>query len=149
MKKIYSIIAAAGFLGYFPFAPGTIASAAGLILCLFLYKWQMLYICVFAALFIAGLISADRVEKEKGQKDPQFIVIDEFACIFIVFLFIPLRIAFLLTGFILYRIFDITKIPPIRFFEKIKGSWGVMLDDLMAAIYANLILHILAHFSKI
>jgi len=83
------------------------------------------------------------VEKGSYQKDPGFIVIDEFANIFPVFLFIPLSVKTIIIGFILYRVFDIIKVPPMKKLEKLHGGWGIMLDDLISGIYANLILHVL------
>jgi len=92
-----------------------------------------------------GVFSSAKLESDSGVKDPSYIVIDEFACMFPVFFLIPPRPAYVLTGFILFRLFDILKPPPIRQIEKIKGGWGVMLDDLAAAVYTNLILHVLVY----
>ena len=143
MKKTYELIATVLRLGYFPFAPGTVGSLAGLIPCLILHEYIILYVIAFLILFAAGVIASDKVEKESGQKDPSFVVIDEFACIFLVFLLIPLKPLYIIIGFIIYRIMDIFKPPPIKAIEKLRGGWGIMLDDAMAAIYANLILQIL------
>jgi len=142
-KNIHNIIATVGGVGYFPIAPGTAGSFAGLLLCLLLHANTFLYICAFAILFTAGVISSGMVEKGSYQKDPGFIVIDEFANIFPVFLFIPLSVKTIIIGFILYRVFDIIKVPPMKKLEKLHGGWGIMLDDLISGIYANLILHVL------
>ena len=143
MKKIHDLIATVFGLGRASFAPGTWGSLAGLVLCLALHGNLALYLIVFAVLFAAGVISAGKMEAETGLKDPAAVVIDEFACIFLVFLLIPLRPSTILIGFILYRVIDIAKIPPMRSVEKISGGWGIMLDDLIAGIYANLILRLL------
>jgi phosphatidylglycerophosphatase A len=142
-EKINELIATVFRLGYFPFAPGSVGSLAGLVLCLILHKYVIAYILTFFVLFAAGVITSGKVEKQSGQKDPSFVVIDEFACIFLVFLSIPLKPLYILIGFIIYRVLDVTKIPPIGYLEKIRGGWGVMLDDAMCGIYANLILQIL------
>jgi len=142
-KNIHERIATVCGIGYFPIAPGTAGSFAGLILCLLLHSHIVLYITAFIILFTAGVISSGMVERGSVQKDPGFIVIDEFANIFPVFLFIPLSVNVIIAGFILYRIFDIIKIPPLKKLEKLHGGWGIMLDDLASAIYANLILQIL------
>ena len=143
MKKIHEMIATVFGLGSVPFASGTAGSLAGLLLCMLLHKYVILYVLVFAALFIAGVISSERVEKDYGFKDPSEVIIDEFACVFMVYLFIPLTPFYVITGFILYRVIDILKIPPMKAIERIKGGWGIMLDDLMAGIYANLVLQVI------
>jgi phosphatidylglycerophosphatase A len=143
IKKLYENIATVFGLGHFPIAPGTAGSLAGLIPCLLLHNFLALYIVIFILLFAAGVISAGKVEEETGQEDPSFVVIDEFACIFLVFLFIPATPLYIITGFIIYRIFDVLKPPPIKSLEKLEGGWGIMLDDAAAAIYTNIILQIL------
>ena len=130
-------------LGYFPVGSGTAGSLAGLALCVMLHGNMALYSVVFVLLFAAGVISSGKVEKALGEKDPSMVVIDEFACIFVVFALVPLTTATVVTGFVLFRIIDIVKPPPMRSIERIGGGWGIMLDDLMAGIYSNLILQIL------
>ena len=129
-----------------PAAPGTWGSLAGLFLCLLLHANTILYIAVFIILFFAGIYVSGKVAEEEKDNDPSIVVIDEFACVFVVFFHIPLKLFLILIGFALYRLFDIIKPPPARQLENIKGGAGIMLDDLAAAIYANLILHIIAYF---
>ncbi len=147
MKRLHELIATVFGLGYIPFASGTFGSLAGLALCLVLHGYLLAYVLAFIALFIIGIISAGRVEAESGIKDPSVVVIDEFACIFVAFLFVPLTPFYVITGFLLYRVLDIFKISPIRSVEKLAGGWGIMLDDLVAALYTNLILQIIIAFS--
>ena len=147
--KIHEKIATVFGVGYIPIAPGTFGSLAGLILCLLLHKFIVIYILTFIALFLIGIISSGIVEKGSGTKDPSHVVIDEFACIFPVFLFVPLNIPLIVAGFILYRLMDIIKPPPIRSLEKIQGGAGIMLDDLLAAIYTNLILQAIIFIFKV
>jgi len=146
MRKVYYIIATVFGLGRLPLCPGTWGSLAGLVFCIFLNRYPLIYSIFFFLTFFIGLIAAGKVESDSAEKDPGYIVIDEFACIFPVFFIIPLKIPYLLTGFVLYRLFDIIKVPPARAFEKIKGGWGIMLDDLVAGIYSGVILHIIAYF---
>lgn len=143
ISRIHHTIATVFGLGYSPLAPGTVGSLAGLILCLLLHAHMAIYIIVFLILFTVGVISSGKVEEEIEQKDPPSVVIDEAACIFLVFLFVPIEPLIILTGFILYRIIDIVKFPPMRSCEMLKGGWGIMLDDLVGAVYTNLILQIL------
>lgn len=143
MKRVHELISTVFGLGYSPYAPGTAGSIAGLGLCVLLHGHFFLYILVFLGIFAAGVISSGKVEEECGCKDPSKVVIDEFACIFLVFLFVPLYPLTLIVGFLAFRIIDIVKIPPMRSLENIKGGWGIMLDDLVAAVYVNVILQVL------
>ncbi|RKY42670.1 MAG: phosphatidylglycerophosphatase A [Candidatus Makaraimicrobium thalassicum] len=143
MGRAHNLIATVFGIGRISVAPGTWGSLAGLALCLFLHGNIFLYVFVFLTLFAAGVISAGRIEAETGRKDPPSVIIDEFACIFAVFLFVPLSPLTILTGFILYRIIDIVKPPPIRSLENLPGGWGIMLDDLAAALYTNLLLQLI------
>ena len=144
-KKIADNVATVFGLGRLPLAPGTWGSLAGLILCIALHGNVLLYIMVFICLFVLGVFSSAKMESDSGVKDPSYIVIDEFACMFPVFFLIPLSPAYVLAGFVIFRLLDILKPPPIRQIEKIKGGWGIMLDDLAAAIYTNIILHLLVY----
>ncbi|MFH1846259.1 MAG: phosphatidylglycerophosphatase A [Candidatus Omnitrophota bacterium] len=145
MKRIHQMIATVFGLGYFPIASGTVGSLAGLGLCLMLYKYIVLYVFVFFILFFMGVVSSNHIENEMQVKDPSCVVIDEFACIFLVFLFVPISYSIVLVGFVLYRLIDIIKVPPMRFLEKKHGGWGIMMDDLVGGIYTNLILHVLVY----
>ena len=147
-EKIDRAIATVFGLGYFPVAPGTVGSLAGLIVCFFLHGYPVLYAGVFLVLFVAGIASAGRVEASEGMKDPSIIVIDEAACSLPAFFFIPMELPYILVGFILFRAIDIIKIPPMKHIEKLSGGWGIMLDDLMAAVYTNIILQLLV-FTRI
>lgn len=146
MKNFHKNIATLFGLGYASYAPGTLGSLAGLGLCWLLHGNPFLYITAFLVLFFVGVISSGKVEKEMGIKDPQVVIIDEFACIFLVFLFIPLRPSTIIVGFILFRLFDIVKVPPMKRCEDLKEGWGIMVDDLLAGVYTNIILLILVHF---
>ncbi|MBD3426049.1 MAG: phosphatidylglycerophosphatase A [Candidatus Omnitrophica bacterium] len=146
LKKIHRLISTAFGLGYFPVAPGTAGSVAGLALCLLLHKYVFLYIAVFIILFVLGLVSSGKFETEIGIQDASFIVIDEFACIFLVYLGLPINVPLVVAGFLLYRIIDIIKLPPMKSLENLKWGWGIMLDDLVAAIYSNILLHTFIYF---
>ena len=142
-ETMHKIRATVFGLGYFPMGSGTAGSLAGLALCVMLHGNLVLYSVVFVIIFAAGVISSGKAEEAFGEKDPSMVVIDEFACIFVVFMLVPLTIATVVTGFVLFRIIDIVKPPPMKSLERIGGGWGIMLDDLMAGIYSNLILQIL------
>ena len=103
-----------------------------------LFEWITLAITVaFTAL---GIWAAKGVEKEWG-KDSSQVVIDEAAGMMISLLFVPVTIPYMVTGFVLFRLLDITKPLLIRKTESLPGGWGVMMDDILAGLYTNLMLH--------
>ena len=143
MKRLSKFVATVSFIGYCPFAPGTVASLAAVPLYILVRNNSTIYYLVTALLLSAGFWSISRLKPELIKKDPSYIVIDEFASLLLVYIFIPFSVKFLVTGFILFRIFDILKIPPIKKLERLPGSPGIMLDDIACAILTNLILQIL------
>ena len=149
MKKIAKIVATLFFIGYIPVAQGTIASAAALFMCFFLSRYPAAYIAVTFALLALGFWASSCAESEFGKKDPREIVIDEFSALFIVYLFIPFTLKTAIIGFLLFRALDIFKLPPIKKLEALPGGWGIMLDDIAAAILTNLILQVLVFCLRI
>jgi len=139
----FYLVATVFGLGNFPVAPGTVGSAAGLAVCALLHSNLPVYSAFFIVVFILGVIAAGKVEDRTGEKDPSKVVIDEFACVFLAFFLVPLTPLTVITGFILYRVIDIIKLPPMRSFESLHGGWGIMMDDFVGGIYTNLILQIL------
>jgi len=97
-------------------------------------------------LFLLGTWTSHDAEAVLG-KDSGHIVIDEFCGYLISVLFIPKSIYYLIAAFVLFRIFDIFKPPPIRWIEKtVPGGAGIMLDDVLAGIYANLCIQLWIYF---
>jgi phosphatidylglycerophosphatase A len=129
-------------IGDLPVAPGSAASAAALAVAYFVHSWPVLYIAVGVLFTVIGFMASGQVEKLIGKKDPGCIVIDEAAGIMISFLFIPMTWPVMLTGFFLFRAFDMFKIYPANKFEAMGGSYGIMMDDVMAGIYTNIVLQI-------
>lgn len=132
------------FIGYFPIAPGTVASAMAMVI-LGVFKPKdltILLILLFSLLF--GTLASERLEKKSGRKDPSYVVIDEFVGYLTTVLFIPHTWKNLLIGFFLFRFLDIVKPPPIRQIEKrLKGGLGIMMDDVVAGVIGNLLLRAL------
>ncbi len=87
-------------------------------------------------------MASGQVEKLIGKKDPGCIVIDEAAGIMISVLFIPMTWPIMLTGFFLFRAFDMFKIYPANKFEDMGGAYGIMMDDVMAGVYTNIVLQV-------
>ncbi|MBI4309657.1 MAG: phosphatidylglycerophosphatase A [Candidatus Omnitrophica bacterium] len=127
--------------GYFPAAPGTAATAAGAALA-FLLKDGLVYYAAAAVIFSLGTMASGIVEKDLKQKDPGIVVIDEVAGVLIAFMGIPMSWPVVICGFFLFRAFDMFKIYPINRLEALPGGWGIMLDDVMAGLYTNIVLSI-------
>ena len=140
----YRIISTLFFIGYFPFAPGTVASAFAIVI-LFLFRPSNTILFLILILgFILGVISSDKMVKKTNTKDPSCIVIDEFAGCLTAVILIPLTPQNLLIAFIFFRFFDIIKPPPIKQIEKrVHGGLAIMIDDIIAGIMSNLLLRIL------
>lgn len=133
--------------GFFPKAPGTFASFLTVAL---LYFWQPGYFLTLLALillFVMGIITTPIIEKKYGS-DPGIIVIDEVVGQGLIFLFIatPGFWEYVL-GFALFRIFDIIKPLGVDKLQKLPSGWGVMLDDVLAGVYATITLLLLTYWN--
>lgn len=157
--KIRLILATGFFSGCVPWAPGTAGSLAGVLLYCLLEGLGVPYLIALPILFFSGAGLAGWAEGFFNEKDSKRIVIDEITGMFIAlgpfragsgfWITDPAYIKTLAAGFILFRIFDIVKPFPIRRLEKIKGGWGVMLDDALAGLYALILLSGLERFTGI
>jgi phosphatidylglycerophosphatase A len=108
--------------------------------------WQyspVIFLITFGLVFIAACVVADRAEKILGQPDSPAIVIDEILGMIATMLGNPVSWPWLVAGFGLFRLFDIVKPWPASRFDRMHGGVGVMLDDLTAALYANVALRVL------
>ena len=143
------------YTGLFPVAPGTVGSlAASLLLCAIYFftnptfaRWQLfiaaglIFACVFSVAFGKWAV------RHYHRKDPQVFVLDAVAGICLSNLFLPLHgshaIGSIAAAFVAFRVFDIIKPPPARNLEKLPAGWGILCDDLAAAVYANLLCQII------
>ncbi|MDP8266021.1 MAG: phosphatidylglycerophosphatase A [Candidatus Aceula meridiana] len=142
MNYFVKIITTFFFIGYIPVMPGSMASIAGALIAISLSDSIGFYILAWAAVTFFGFLTSGKMEKILGCKDPGCVVIDEVSGIMIAFFMLPEKFSVWITAFFLFRAFDMFKIYPANFFEKKKGSAGIMLDDVAAGIYANIIMHI-------
>ena len=141
-NQVYHIIATLGFTGYIPYAPGTFGTAIGFLAVLFTRPDDTVLLLLSIPIIIVGTISAHQIEKVLG-KDSGHIVIDEFCGYMVSIMFVPKSTSYLIAAFILFRLFDIFKPFPINSIDrKVSGGAGVMLDDLLAGVYANLCLQL-------
>ena len=134
---------ACGFgLGTFPVMPGTIGTLFGVVLYLMLVKLSLtFYLLITLALLLLGIYLCGRVNRDFGTSDHPAAVWDEIASFPVVMIAVPAKWYFILIGFALFRFFDIYKPGPIRWVDaNIHGGLGVMLDDVMAAVFAWIIL---------
>lgn len=145
MTRLAVFIATVGYCGYFPVAPGTVGSAAGLLFYVLVW-WTgspVVEVGLILGLFGAGVWAGTTAERYFGGVDPGPIVVDEVVGMLITLAFIPgLGWSGAVTGFVIFRIFDVIKPFPAGRFEQLHGGLGVMADDAMAAIYANLCLRL-------
>jgi phosphatidylglycerophosphatase A len=102
-------------------------------------------VALAACVIVIGIAAATRVARATGSKDPQFVVIDEVAGQLIALIAVPLAWQTFLAGFILFRVFDIFKPPPVRQLERLPEGTGIMLDDVAAGIYALAVMQLLLH----
>ncbi|MCX5687234.1 MAG: phosphatidylglycerophosphatase A [Candidatus Omnitrophica bacterium] len=138
--RFYRIIASVFYIGYLPVASGTLGSLSALILYYFICRDVIIMTIAILIVIVLGFITTGKVEKMFGEKDPGEIVIDEFAGMLIALYRIPPTMGYVVTGFLLFRFFDIVKPKPIKNLEKLKGSLGIMSDDIIAGVYANILL---------
>ena len=149
MIRLAVAIATAGYIGYFPIASGTVGSAGGLVLYALLLPLQSTVIDVSAIVILGalGVWAGTTAERYFGGIDPGPVVIDEVVGMLITLLFVPPSWAAAIAAFLLFRLFDVLKPYPSSRFEHLPGGWGVMADDVMAAIYANLALRLLLYLA--
>ena len=126
--------------GYAPVAPGTFGSAAGLAVWYILPSSPLVHLAAIAIVFAAGAWSGSIAERHFHTTDPGPVVVDEVLGMLVTLFLNPVGWHGALLGFLLFRLFDIVKPYPARRLEKLHGGMGIMADDAMAAVYANLAL---------
>lgn len=131
------------FTGYFPVAPATVTSLFVLVPAHFLRPMPFWHAVATVVIFFAGVPIATDLERNWG-KDPGRVTIDEVVGTLITFFLLPgLTVWGLLFGFLVWRFYDIVKLPFINRSQQLPGGWGIMIDDVLAGICANLSLQLL------
>ena len=137
--------------GYFPKGPGTAGSLAAILIAIPLIQaglapWGFAGLSLL--LLYPGIWAAGRVAIEAGRKDPQIVVVDEVLGQWLTLAgathFNWKSVAI---GFVLFRLFDILKPPPVRQIERVPGGAGIVLDDMMAGVYGALVLYAAGWFN--
>jgi len=142
VTRLAVLVATVAYSGYFPIAPGTVGSAAGLLVYLLVWWTQspILEAGLIVAVFAAGTWAATEAERFFGGIDPGPVVIDEVLGMLVTLAFMPVGLSTAIAGFVIFRIFDVIKPYPANRLERLHGGIGVMADDAMAGVYANLVL---------
>jgi phosphatidylglycerophosphatase A len=148
MRRLVIFVASGVYTGYAPIAPGTAGAALGMVLGCFVFAplWERspsAFVMLFAVLFISACFVAGAAERVYGEHDSSHIVLDEILGMIATMFLNPVSWGWLGAGFVLFRIFDIIKPWPAHRFDRMEGGSGVMLDDLAAGIYANLVLQVM------
>ena len=142
------VLLATGFgSGLSPVAPGTAGTLVSLALFLVLgdSTWPLLFICLVG--FVAGIWICQRTSDRLGVHDHGGIVWDEFIGMWLTLLWVPLNLTNIALGFVLFRLFDILKPWPIGPLDKrVHGGFGIMLDDVIAGVFANICLQVILRF---
>ena len=142
MRKIIKFTTSFFYLGHSPFMPGTLGSLAGLLIYFVVKDKLPIYAFSTLFLFALGIIFSSEAERIYKRKDAQMIVIDETCGMMLSMFLVPYSLWVMILGFILFRTFDILKPPPARKIENFSGAFGIMFDDVIAAIYTNFILQV-------
>ena len=146
MRAVGVFVATGGYAGYAPVAPGTAGSLVGLGVYA-LVRWYGgpgLEAIVLSAVVAVGVWSATVGERYFGKTDPGHVVIDEVAGMLLTLLWLPVTWVGALVGFLAFRVFDIIKPFPAGAAERLPRGWGVMADDLVAGVYAHLVVRLIA-----
>ncbi len=144
MDKLFMFIATGAYSGYLPKAPGTWGSLVGVLLWLPMRNLAIApYAAVVVALFFIGTAAAGAAEKIVDRGDPGLVVIDEIVGQLIALALVPQHPAAVVAAFGLFRFFDILKPFPVGWLDQhIHGGLGIMLDDVVAGLYALIILQL-------
>jgi phosphatidylglycerophosphatase A len=142
MQRLGLFIATCGYVGYAPIAPGTFGSAAGLVVFYGVRSLgsPLVELATIAVVFALGVWSATIAERHFNGTDPGPVVIDEVLGMLVTLALLNVTFAGAVVGFLVFRVLDVIKPWPSAGFERLPGGLGVMADDGMAAVYANLIM---------
>jgi len=146
MKRIALAIATVGGAGFAPIAPGTAGAAVGVVIFWFTRGWPLAWQAGLAfAVTAIGTWASTVAARHFDREDPSQVVVDEVAGQLVTYFATGVGVWGMLIGFVAFRVFDTWKPWPANKFEELPGGIGIMADDVMAGIYANILL-ILVHF---
>jgi len=147
MTRVAVWIASVGGLGYAPVAPGTVGSAAGVLIYWLTRHWSMpAQLSIILVITVIGTWAATATARHVGREDPGVVVIDEVAGQLATLAFTGAGMTAAIAGFLIFRVLDIIKPYPANRFERLHGGVGIMADDLMAGVYGCILLNLLMRF---
>ncbi len=162
---VVKAVASGLFTGFIPFASGTFGSLLGLLIFL-IPNFAQLHVLAIALVIclIAGIYVSEVMQKRYGE-DPAEVVIDEIAGLWTTYLvgylifefffkaktfdpafFFSTKALFGVVGFLIFRVFDIVKLQPAKYFDELKNGYGIMMDDIAAGLYAGILSPVITHF---
>jgi len=143
MNRLAVLLATSLGAGYFPVAPGTAGSAVGVVIYLLTrHRSAPEQIGLLAVISVVGVWASSVAARHFGRDDPGPVVIDEVAGQLLTLLLTGVGVGGAIVGFFLFRVLDIFKPWPARQFESLHGGLGIMADDLMVAVYGNLLMRL-------
>lgn len=149
MRLMHVLIGTGMGLGFCPIAPGTAASIGAWLISIligqYVGNYELALLLLILLFFALGVYSSTKLETDWG-KDPSEVVIDEIVGLWIAIFMIPQGIWYSLAALALFRLFDIYKPFFISRMERLKGGWGIMMDDVLAGIYANVVIQLFVFF---
>ena len=149
IRILVIFLGSGAFAGFFPFAPGSFASLITLLFLYFSNASNPVFLFIFSTiLFFVGVFICFILEKKWG-KDSSRIVVDEVVGMSFSLIFLPKTYLIWGTAFLIFRFFDIVKPYPLKKFEKFKGGWGIMMDDIGAGIYTSIFVNIFVRLFRL
>jgi len=146
-NSIAKFIATFFYVGLIPIGPGTFGTLAAIPLFYVLsFTPLYLYLVITLLIILISVWASSIAEEIFDKTDPGQVVADEVCGFLVTMILVPVTISNIFLGFLLFRLFDITKPYPARKFEKLPGGWGIVMDDVMAGVYSCITLHILGRW---
>lgn len=144
-KSIVNFFATGTYTGYSPIMPGTVGTLWGVVIAYFTSSTPPLVQgLVVATVLILSVYLSSAASRNSEKKDPSYIVCDEVAGVLVAFFLIPFNTLNVIIVFLLFRFFDILKPWPVGTADrKIEGGLGIVADDAIAGVYANVITHVI------
>ena len=151
MRRFAVFVCSFGYVGFFPVAPGTAGSAAGVALYVLLHGLGVTQfeLPLAIAMFALGVWLGALAEQALGSIDPGPVVLDEVMGMLVTLAFVPVNWMGLALGFVLFRALDVWKPFPAGRLERLPGGLGMMADDAMAGVYANVLLQAACHLAPV
>jgi phosphatidylglycerophosphatase A len=147
-KTVVKSLSTFFYVGFLPFMPGTFGSLSAILIYYFIKDNYFIYIASTIGLIALGFLVTSEAEKIFNRKDSSYIVIDEVSGMLLSLIFIPYDVKLVIVAFIIFRILDTLKPYPCGSFQELKGSVGVMGDDIIAALYTNIVLQIVLRLAS-